>query len=119
MKHAKRACERCWTPRADIYETQEDVTVSLDLPGLQSEQIDIQSEKGLLSIKGERAFNSNSPERKYFRVENVYGPFERHFEIPSSLDAAQVAAMYKDGILSLTFPKKEEVKPQRIAINLN
>lgn len=110
---------RRWTPRADIYETQEQVVILLDLPGVNADEIDVQSEKGLLSIKGERDFRSDSPERKYYRVENIYGPFERYFEIPSTLDTTQVEAVYRDGVLSLTFPKKEDVKPQQITINVS
>lgn len=107
---------RSWTPRADIYETKEQVVVQLDIPGVKAESIDIQGEKGILSLKGERLFNRSEAERKYYRVENVYGPFERHFEIPRTLDVNKVEAKYTDGVLRLIFPKAEEVKPKRIEI---
>jgi len=108
---------RPWTPRADIYETAEGVVLQLDLPGVKSDEIEVQCEKGMLSIKGERKF-SEDQKRQYFRVENVYGPFERYFEIPRTLDVSKVDAKYQDGVLTLTFPKAEEAKPKKIEIKV-
>lgn len=108
---------RPWTPRADIYETEEGVVLQLDLPGVNADALDIQSEKGMLSIKGERPFPEDS-KRQYYRVENAYGPFERYFEIPRTLDVTKVEAKYTDGVLTLTFPKAEEAKPKKIEIKL-
>jgi HSP20 family protein len=109
---------RSWTPRADIYETEDHVVVQLDIPGVDADSIDIQCEKGMLSLKGERPFNGSDAERKYYRVENVYGPFERYFEIPRTLDVNKVEAKYSDGVLKLVFPKAEEAKPKKIEISL-
>jgi HSP20 family protein len=108
---------RLWTPRADIYETEDHVVVQLDIPGLNIEAMDVQCEKGMLSIKGERPF-SRDEKRQYFRVENVYGPFERYFEIPRTLDVEKVEAKYNAGVLTLTFPKTEEAKPKKIEIQV-
>jgi len=107
---------RSWVPRADIYETQDMVVVQVDLPGVTTETIDIQCDKGILSIKGERPFPGEAQERQYYRVENLYGPFERYFEIPRTLDVNKVNAKHLDGVLTLTFPKAEEAKPKKIAI---
>ncbi len=93
--------------------------IQLDLPGLKADQIDVQSEKGMLSIKGERLFSGDTSDRKYYRVENTYGPFERHFEIPRTLDVTQVEANYQDGVLTLNFPKMEEAKPKKIEIKIS
>ncbi len=109
---------RAWTPRADIYETQEHVIVQLDVPGVKPDQIDINCEKGMLSIKGDRPFSGDVAGRQYYRVENLYGPFERYFELPATLDVARVEAKYHDGVLTLTFPKKEEAKPKKIEIKV-
>jgi len=106
---------RSWTPRADIYETTDHVVVQLDIPGVEIQSVDIQCEKGMLSIKGERPFNGDD-KRQYYRVENVYGPFERYFEIPRTLSVEKVEAKYNAGVLTLTFPKTEEAKPKKIAI---
>lgn len=105
-------------PRADIFETQDQVIIQLDVPGVTADEIDVQCEKGMLSIKGSRPFSGDTSERKYFRVENVYGPFERHFEIPGTLDVANVDAKYLDGVLTLTFPKMEQAKPKKIEIKV-
>jgi HSP20 family protein len=109
---------RPWTPRSDIYETTENVVIQLDLPGVKSDQIDVQCEKGMLSIKGERPFSGDMTKRQYYRVENMYGPFERYFEIPRTLDITKVEAKYHDGVLTLTFPKREEAKPKKIEIEI-
>jgi len=109
---------RAWTPRADIYETTDQVVVQLDVPGVNIDSVDIQCEKGMLSVKGERPFCGDD-KRQYYRVENVYGPFERYFEIPATLNVEKVDAKYNDGILTLTFPKMEAAKPRKITIQAN
>jgi len=118
MAHGTKRPGRQWAPRADIYETKENVVIQLDLPGINADEIDVQCEKGMLSIKGERTFNGDVAERKYYRVENVYGPFERYFEIPSTLDVTKVEANYQEGVLTLTFPKAEQAKPRKIEIKI-
>jgi HSP20 family protein len=115
MALTARQYMRSWTPRADIYETEENMIVQLDIPGVKIEDVDVQCEKGMLSVKGERKFNEEE-KRQYYRVENVYGPFERYFEIPRTLDVEKIEAKYNAGILTLTFPKTEEAKPKKIEI---
>ena len=117
MAQVTKRYVRSWTPRADIYETADHVVVQLDIPGVNSEAVDVQCEKGMLSIKGERAFNEEE-KRQYYRVENVYGPFERYFEIPRTLDVEKVDAKYNNGVLTLAFPKTEAAKPKKIAIQV-
>ncbi len=116
MTRETRRNGRSWMPHADIYETKENVVLQLDIPGINAEQIDVECEKGLLSIKGDRQFSGETPGQKYYRVENVYGPFERYFEIPTTLDVTKVEAKHQDGVLTLTFPKAEEAKPKKIEI---
>ena len=115
MTFTAKQYARAWSPRADVYETQDHVVVQLDLPGVKSEDVDVQCEKGMLSVKGERKFNEVE-QRQYYRVENVYGPFERYFEIPRTLNVEKIEAKYNAGVLTLTFPKTEEAKPKKIAI---
>ncbi len=107
---------RSWIPKTDIYETENHVVLQLDLPGVDSEQIDIQCDNGVLSVKGERKFDGDENERRYYRVEKIYGPFERYFEIPRTLDVEHVNAAYQDGVLTLSFPKTEAAKPRKITI---
>lgn len=115
MTQTSRRYARSWMPRADIYETEDQVVVQLDLPGVNIDTVDVQCEQGMLSIKGERPF-SQEENRQYFRVENIYGPFERYFEIPRTLDVENVEATYHQGVLTLTLPKTEAAKPKKIAI---
>ncbi len=118
MAAPRKMYGRPWAPRADIYETEENVVLQIDLPGVKPDEIDVQCEKGMLSIKGERPFSGDVHGQQYYRVENVYGPFERYFEIPRTLDVTKVEAKYLDGVLSLTFPKAEEAKPKKIEIKV-
>jgi HSP20 family protein len=115
MANGTKYYGRPWAPRADIYETEDNVIVQLAVPGVKADQVDIECEKGMLSIKGERPFVDNG---KYYRVETPFGPFERYFEIPRTLNVNKVEATYQDGILILTFPKAEEAKPKKIAIQV-
>lgn len=119
MAQSAKRYERGWMPRTDIYETQTAVVLQLDLPGVKPDSIDIQCEKGMLSVKGERPFPGGDEGRKYYRVENVYGAFERYFEIPSTLDVNKVEATQTNGVLTLTFPKAEEAKPRKIEISIS
>ena len=100
-------------PAQIFMKPKDNVVIQLTIPGVKADQVDIESDKGMLSIKGERPF---SEQGKYYRVESVYGPFERYFEIPRTLDVSKVNATYQDGILTLTFPKTEEAKPKKIEI---
>ncbi|GAK60906.1 heat shock protein hsp20 [Candidatus Vecturithrix granuli] len=115
MALTARQYMRAWSPRADVYETEDHVVVQLDIPGVKIEDVDVQCEKGMLSVKGERKFTEDE-KRQYYRVENVYGPFERYFEIPRTLNVEKIEAKYNAGVLTLTFPKTEEAKPKKIAI---
>lgn len=119
MAQTRQISGRPWAPRADIFETGAAVTIQLDLPGVNAAEIDVQCEKGMLSITGARPFHGDVPERKYERVENMYGAFERYFEIPSTLDVANVEAKYLDGVLTLSFPKKEASRPQKINVSFS
>jgi HSP20 family protein len=115
MAIGTRNTGRPWMPSADIYETEEKAIVQLAVPGVQADKVDIECEKGMLSIKGERPFVENG---KFYRVETPFGRFERYFEIPRTLDVNNVEATYQDGILTLAFPKTEEAKPKKIAIQV-
>lgn len=107
---------RSWTPRADVFETGESLIIQLDIPGVDVNRVDVQCEKGRLSVTGERPFSVNVPKRQYYRIENSYGVFERYFDLPRTVDVSGIEAKYNDGVLTLILPKPEEAKPQKIAI---
>lgn len=106
-----------WVPPVDIYETADkDVVVKVELPDMKREDIKITFENDLLSIEGERRFESNVDREQYHRVERGYGAFRRSFTLPASVDAANVQASYQDGVLTITLPRREEARPKQIKI---
>ena len=107
---------RSWTPAVDIYESEHDLVLKAELPGVDPKDVDVRVEDGSLFLKGERKFEKEVKEEAYHRVERSYGSFTRTFTLPSSVDAEKVSAEYKDGVLTLRMPKKEEAKPKTIKI---
>jgi len=89
-----------------------------ELPGINPDEVEIRVEDNTLYLKGERKFEKEVKEQNYHRVERSYGTFTRSFSLPNSVDPDKVAANYKDGVLTLTMPKKEEAKPKTIKINV-
>ena len=106
-----------WVPAVDIEESGDTLFVRAEVPGLKPEDIDIRFENGVLTIRGERRFENQGGDRNFHRVERAYGSFTRSFTLPSSVDADRVSANYRDGVLELTMPKRDEAKPRRIQIN--
>ena len=105
-----------WTPSADIYESENELVVNLDLPGVDPKMIDIRVENNVLSIRGERQFEDKQNKENFHRVERSYGPFARSFTLSTAVDADKIRANYKSGVLSITLPKAEAAKPKRIQI---
>jgi HSP20 family protein len=110
---------RTWAPPVDIYETGDTLVLKAELPGVDPDDVEIRVEENTLYLKGERKFEKEVKEQNYHRVERAYGTFTRTFSLPNSIDADKVAAAYKDGVLTLTMPKKEEAKPKTIKINVS
>lgn len=110
---------RVWAPAADIYETEQSVVIKAELPGMDPKDVEARVEDGTLYLKGERKFEKETKEENYHRVERAYGSFARTFALPSSVDGDKVTAEYKDGVLTLTMPKREEAKPKTIKINVS
>jgi HSP20 family protein len=110
---------RTWAPPVDIYENGDNLVLKAELPGVNPDEVEIRVEDNTLYLKGERRFEKEVKEQSYHRVERTYGTFTRTFSLPNSVDADKVAANYKDGVLTLTMPKKEEAKPKTIKINVS
>jgi HSP20 family protein len=109
---------RPWTPSVDIFETQDELVVKADLPEVKQEDISINLENGVLSLNGERKFERTEDKAGYHRMERSYGSFARNFAIPETVDAEKVQAAFKDGVLTITLPKKEIAKPRAIKVNI-
>jgi HSP20 family protein len=109
---------RTWAPPVDIFENGDNLVLKAELPGVNPDDVEIRVEDNTLYLKGERKFEKEVKEQSYHRVERSYGTFTRTFSLPNSIDADKVSANYKDGVLTLTMPKKEEAKPKTIKINV-
>ncbi len=106
-----------WTPATDIYETENSYVVKADLPGVKKEDIQIDLHDGTFTLKAEKKFEEKESKDNYLRVERAYGSFVRSFRLPKNVDAEKIKAEYKDGVLEVTLPKKEEAKPKKIQVN--
>lgn len=107
---------RPWSPAVDIVETEDELIVKADLPDVPLEDIDVRVENGTLSLKGERKFEKELADKGYHRIERSYGSFMRTFTVPSSVDTERVSADYKNGVLTVTLPKKEAAKPKQVKV---
>ncbi len=110
---------RSWAPPVDIYETDNNVVLKAELPGVDPKDVEARVENGQLYLKGQRKFESEVKEENYHRIERAYGSFMRSFPLPGSVDSDKVTAEYKDGVLTLTMPKRTEAKPKTIKINVS
>jgi len=105
-----------WMPAADIYESDEDLVVNLDLPGIDPKTVDIRVENNILTIRGERQFSQKQNAENYHRVERSYGAFGRSFTLATSVNPDKIRATYQSGVLIIVMPKAEAAKPRKIQI---
>ena len=108
-----------WAPAVDIFETEHELVVKADLPDIKPQELDIRVENNILTIRGERKFEKQVNENNYLRVERAYGSFSRSFSLANTVNSDAIKAEYKDGVLTLTIPKREEAKPKQIKVNVN
>jgi HSP20 family protein len=107
-----------WSPAVDILERGDEIILKIDLPEMTQSEIDIKVEENILIIQGERKFIKESPDANYIQIERPYGTFHRHFTIPRMIDQEKIKATYKDGVLRVVLPKKKEVHPKPVAIEV-
>lgn len=105
-----------WSPAVDIYETENEIIVQAELPGVDRNDISLNLENNVLTLKGERRFEKETKQDNYHRIERAYGTFSRAFSIPTLVDEDKINAEYKDGILKIALPKKEQIKAKQIKI---
>jgi HSP20 family protein len=110
---------RPWSPAVDIFETEAELLFKVDAAGLSQEDIDVQIEKGTMTLKGERKFEKDENVKGYHRIERSYGAFARSFTLPETVDPEGVRADYAHGVLTITLRKKELAKPRAIKVNVN
>lgn len=105
-----------WSPAADVLETESAMIVKVELPGMDRNDINIHLENNVLTVRGERPFEKEGKAENYHRVERAYGSFSRSFALPVVVDQEKISADYKDGILRITLPKKEQARAKKIEI---
>ena len=111
------AFSRAWTPPVDIYETADhQLIVKLEVPDVKREDIGITFENGVLTIRGERKRDEAVKREHYQRLERFYGQFSRSFTLPPTVDAAKITATYKEGLLTVVLPQRDEAKPKQIEV---
>ncbi|HEV2200719.1 MAG TPA: Hsp20/alpha crystallin family protein [Bryobacteraceae bacterium] len=109
---------RPWVPAVDIQETENELILKADVPEVEMKDIDVRLENGTLTIRGERKFEAKKNEGGWHRVERGYGSFERAFTVPDTVSPEGVKAEYKNGVLTVTLPKKEVAKPRQIKVEV-
>jgi len=107
-----------WAPAVDIYETDREVVLKAEIPEMREKDIEIKVEDNILTVSGERQMTNDVKEENYHRIERSYGSFRRSFTLPHTVDREKITAAYKDGVLKVLLPKKEEVKPKQIKIDV-
>jgi len=108
-----------WVPALDLYEDKDNLYVSLELPGFRKEEFQIALQDGVLSISGERQEDKTVPNAEVYRSERIFGRFQRTVTLPKPVQANKVLANYKNGVLAITLPKTEEVRPKQIEVQVN
>ena len=107
-----------WVPLVDIVETNDKFVILADLPGVDPKDIDVQMEKGILTIRGERRLDRQTDSQTFARTERLHGSFHRRFALPDSADPDKVSASGSNGVLEIVIPKRPETTPRRIPVGL-
>ncbi len=108
-----------WVPPVDIYQTSEhELVLKAELPDLSREEIDITVENFVLTLKGEKKLAGEVKEEQFHHIERSYGSFSRSFSLPRTVDASKVSAEYKNGVLTVRLPLREEAKPRQIKVDV-
>jgi HSP20 family protein len=105
-----------WVPRVDIREEDNRFVIFADLPGVDPKDIEVNMDKGILSIRGERSMESRTEDERFSRIERAHGVFHRRFALPESADPEGIAASGRHGVLEITIPKRPETTPRRIQV---
>ena len=107
-----------WAPVVDVNESDNEIVLQAELPGMKKDDIDIQLTGDTLTLRGERKQKAAQRGEHFHRIERQYGAWQRNFQIEVPIDAERVSASYEEGVLTLRLPKREEIKPRQIAIDV-
>ncbi len=112
----KEIAASTWAPAVDIFETENDLVMTAEVPGIDEKDIEIKIEDNTLILKGARKFEKETKEENYHRIERSYGSFYRAFTLPNSIDPEKIQAEHENGVLKITMPKRTELKPRKVKI---
>jgi HSP20 family protein len=107
-----------FAPAVDVYEDEHNITLKIEVPGIDEKDIDVRIENNTLTVHGERKLEKEEKEENYRRIERQYGSFTRNFTLPNTVDSESVAANYEKGVLKVQLAKKAEAKPKQIKVNV-
>jgi len=108
-----------FAPPVDVYEDEHNITLKIEVPGIDQKDIDVSIQNNTLTVRGQRGFEKDEKEENFHRVERKYGSFTRSFTLPNSVDPEQVSANYDKGVLKISLAKKAEAKPKQIKVNVD
>jgi HSP20 family protein len=117
--HSSESALTTWAPAVDIHETENELVLKADLPGIDEKDLDIRIENNTLTVRGERKFEKQVNEDNYLRVERSYGSFSRSFSLPNTINTEAIHAEYKNGVLTVQMPKRAESKPKQVKVNVS
>ena len=116
LNHKSETVQGLWTPAVDVVEDADKIELLVDLPGVKQEELEIQVEKDVLTLRGTRKVERKEDKEHFRRYERVTGGFVRSFTLSQKVDAEKISAALKDGVLTLTLPKKPEAQPKQIKV---
>jgi HSP20 family protein len=111
--------EGVWTPNVDVSETKDEIVVTAEMPGMKKEDIKLSVQENVITLSGGKKSEEEKKDANFYRLERSFGSFCRSFTLPTPVEAEKIKASFKDGILKVTLPKSEKVKPQEIPINIS
>jgi HSP20 family protein len=115
-QEGKELTTSTWAPSVDIFETEKELVLTAEIPGIDEKDVEIKIEDNTLSLKGERKFEKETKEENYHRIERSYGSFYRAFTLPNSIDPEKIQATHENGVLKITMPKRDELQPRKVKI---
>lgn len=107
-----------WTPAIDVYETENQVVMKAEVPGMTKSDINVEVKDNVITLRGERRFQKDVKEENYYRIERNYGKFQRSFTLPFEVDRDRIEAHYHDGVLEVVIPKSEKTKQKQIEVKV-
>ena len=116
--HDEALTTSTFAPAVDVYEDEHNITLSIEVPGIEEKDIDVRVENNTLTVHGERKFEKEQKEENFRRVERQYGSFTRSFTLPNTVDTGSIQANYEKGVLKIQLAKKAEAKPKQIKVSV-